>query len=113
MSAEDTTTAPEVVPTVADTTSAAENGTSAEAPTSSATNGEATGDKKSNNKRNNNRNNNNKDDDKPEVPIEELFDFTKPIPRVCTKLNYFSCFIIPVSYLQSKHQLTYTVFLFY
>jgi hypothetical protein len=55
-----------------------ENGTTA-------TNGDATNTdvrKGGNNKRHNNRKDHNKDDDKPEVPIEELFDLTKPIPRV-------------------------------
>jgi hypothetical protein len=80
MSAEDTAaTATKVAPD--DATAPAENGTTAAA----ATNGDATNTdskKGGNNKRNNNRKDYNKDDDKPEVPIEELFDLTKPIPRV-------------------------------
>ena len=79
MSAEDTAAAPTTTEVTAP--AAAENGTA------TATNGEATAAdaKKGGNKRNN-RKDYNKDDDKPEVPIEELFDLTKPIPRV-SKLN--------------------------
>jgi hypothetical protein len=82
MSAEDTAAATkEVTPIDGTAPAATENGTATAAAT---TNGEATTStdpKKGGNKRNN-RKDYNKDDDKPEVPIEELFDLTKPIPRV-------------------------------
>lgn len=88
MSAEDTATAAaEVAPNDATAPVAIENGAATAA---TATNGDATTDPKKGGNKRNNRKDFNKDDDKPEVPIEELFDLTKPIPRVsCRCLSFW------------------------
>ena len=81
MSAEDTAATTTTEVTANDAPAATENGTT------TATNGDATTDARKGKR--NNRKDHNKDDDKPEVPIEELFDLTKPIPRVSDFLFTF------------------------